>query len=102
MVGEIRWGILEVIRLGPVCGLYSGVDVELDELEKILPSHLSENSEARQRLEREDRAISSLSHPDICTLHDVGSQGGTDFPVMDCLEGETLADRSYRGQIASD
>jgi serine/threonine protein kinase len=88
--------------LGLYVAYISGVDVKFDQAEKILCSHLSENSEARQRLEREDRAISSLSDPNICTLHDVGSQGGTDFPVMDCLEGETLADRLYRGQIASD
>jgi serine/threonine protein kinase len=59
---------------------------------KVLPSHLSENSEARHRLEREDCPISSLSHPNMCTLHDVRSQGGTDFLVMECLEGETLAE----------
>src|SRR5215469_9003583 len=66
---------------------------------KILPSHLSENSEAKQRLEREAKAISSLNHPNICTLHDVGSQDGTDFLVMEHLEGETLADRLHRGAL---
>jgi serine/threonine protein kinase len=65
----------------------------------ILPSHLSENLEAKQRLEREARAISSLNHPNICTLHDVGSQDGIDFLVMEHLEGETLADRLHRGAL---
>ena len=69
---------------------------------KILPSHLSENPEAKQRLEREAKAISSLSHPNICTLHDVGSQDGTDFLVMEHLEGETLADRLHRGALPLD
>jgi eukaryotic-like serine/threonine-protein kinase len=66
---------------------------------KVLPSHLSENSEAKQRLVREAKAISSLNHPNICTLHDVGSQDGTDFLVMEHLEGETLADRLRRGAL---
>src|SRR5215470_4359796 len=66
---------------------------------KILPSHLSESSEAKQRLEREAKAISSLNHPNICTLHDVGSQDGTDFLVMEHLEGETLADRLHQGAL---
>ena len=69
---------------------------------RILPSPLSENSEAKQRLGREHRAIFSLSHPNIYTLHDVGSQGGTDFRVIKCLEGETSPTACTRGQIASD
>src|SRR5215469_315295 len=66
---------------------------------KILPSHLSENSDAKERFDREAKAISSLNHPNICTLHDVGSQDGTDFLVMEYLEGETLADRLHRGAL---
>jgi eukaryotic-like serine/threonine-protein kinase len=60
---------------------------------KILPMHLSDHPGAKQRFEREARAISSLSHPNICHLYDVGSQDGIDFIVMEFLEGETLADR---------
>lgn len=67
---------------------------------KVLPAHLSGNGGLRQRLEREARTISSLSHPHICTLHDVGSQDGVDFLVMEYLEGETLADRLQRGVSA--
>jgi Tol biopolymer transport system component/predicted Ser/Thr protein kinase len=66
---------------------------------KILPSHLSENPEARQRFEREARTISSLNHPNICTLYDVGHQDGTDYLVMEYLEGETLADRLRKGPL---
>jgi eukaryotic-like serine/threonine-protein kinase len=66
---------------------------------KILPAHLSSNPEARQRFEREARAISSLNHPNICTLYDVGHQDGTDFLVMEFLEGETLADRLMKGPL---
>ena len=64
---------------------------------KVLPAHLSSNFDLKQRLEREAKAISSLNHPHICTLHDVGSQDGVDFLVMEHLEGETLADRLHRG-----
>jgi len=67
---------------------------------KILPAHLSSNLEAKQRFEREARAISSLNHPNICTLHDVGHQDGTDFLVMEYLEGETLGDRLMKGPLS--
>jgi len=66
---------------------------------KVLPAHLSSNPDLRQRMEREAKAISSLNHPYICTLHDIGSQGGVDFLVMEYLEGETLADRVQRGAL---
>jgi len=59
---------------------------------KILPEHLASNSELRARFEREARAVSSLNHPHICHLYDIGSQDGTAYLVMEYLEGETLAD----------
>jgi dipeptidyl aminopeptidase/acylaminoacyl peptidase len=66
---------------------------------KVLPEALAGNSELRQRLEQEARAISSLSHPYICTLYDVGTQGDVDYLVMEYLEGETLAHRLERGPL---
>jgi len=60
---------------------------------KLLPSHLSQNPDFRARLEREAQSISSLHHPHICVLHDIGRQEGVDFLVMEYLEGETLAAR---------
>ncbi len=66
---------------------------------KILPSHLSDNSTLRQRFEQEAKAISSLNHPHICILHDVGHQDGTDFLVMEYLEGETLAKLLEKGPL---
>src|ERR1019366_3716885 len=66
---------------------------------KILPSHLSEDPEAKQRFDREARTISSLNHPNICTLHDVGHQDGIDYLVMEYLEGQTLADRLSKGAL---
>ncbi len=69
---------------------------------KILPSHLADNPEARQRFDREARSISSLNHPNICTLHDVGHQDGIDYLVMEYLEGETLADHLLKGPMPPD
>ncbi len=82
--------------------VYRAKDTRLDRTVaiKILPTHLSANPEFKQRFEREARAISSLSDPHICHLYDVGSQDGTDFLVMEFLDGETLADRLRRGALS--
>jgi Tol biopolymer transport system component len=69
---------------------------------KVLPAHLSSDPDLKLRMEREARAISSLNHPHICTLHDIGSQDGINFLVMEHLEGETLADRLQCGAIPLD
>src|SRR6202021_2360970 len=69
---------------------------------KVLPHHLSSDPDLKQRFDREARAISSLNHPNICTLHDVGHQDGIDFLVMEFLEGETLADRLRKGPLITD
>jgi serine/threonine protein kinase/Tol biopolymer transport system component len=84
--------------------VYCALDTRLDRTVavKILPSHLSENPEARQRFEREARAISSLNHPNICALYDVGHQDGTDFLVMELVEGETLEHRLAKGPLPSE
>src|ERR1700683_1504759 len=84
--------------------VYRAKDTRLDRTVavKILPSHLSANIEAKQRFDREARAISSLNHPNICTLHDVGHQDGIDFLVMELLEGETLADRLRKGPLPTE
>ena len=84
--------------------VYRARDTRLDRTVavKVLPSHLSENPEAKQRFDREARAISSLNHPNICTLYDVGHQDGTDYLVMEYLEGETLADRLAKGALPTE
>ncbi len=69
---------------------------------KILPPHLRDSADLQSRFEREARAISQLTHPHICTLHDVGHEHGIDFLVMEHLEGETLAARLGRGTIPLD
>ncbi len=81
--------------------VYRAKDTRLgrDVAVKVLPAQLSSSPELRQRLEREAKTISQLSHPHICMLHDVGHQDGTDYLVMEFLEGETLADRLGRGAL---
>jgi len=66
---------------------------------KILPGNISADPVAKQRFEREAKTISSLNHPHICVLHDVGSQDGVDYLVMECVEGETLAKRLEKGPL---
>ncbi|MGC2259868.1 MAG: protein kinase [Candidatus Sulfotelmatobacter sp.] len=81
--------------------VYRARDTRLDRTVavKVLASHLSSSPELKQRMEREARAISSLNHPNICTLHDIGSQDGTNYLVMEYLEGETLDARLQRGPL---
>jgi Tol biopolymer transport system component/predicted Ser/Thr protein kinase len=93
--------IVAPIGAGGMGEVYRAKDTRLgrDVAVKVLPAHLSESAELRQRLEREAKTISSLSHPHICMLHDVGHQDGTDYLVMEFLEGETLADRLAKGPL---
>jgi len=69
---------------------------------KVLPPHIAERAELRERFEREARAIASFNHPHICVVHDVGRHDGIDFLVMEYLEGETLADRITKGPLPFD
>ena len=87
---------------GGIGEVYRARDTRLDRIVavKILPSHLSENLEAKQRFNREARVISALNHSNIRTLYDVGHQGGIDYLVMEFLEGETLAERLREGPLA--
>jgi eukaryotic-like serine/threonine-protein kinase len=81
--------------------VYRARDTRLDRTVavKVLPEHLSSDSTQRQRFDREARTISSLNHPNICLLFDVGTQDGTSYLVMEYLEGETLADRLRKGPL---
>jgi Tol biopolymer transport system component len=84
--------------------VYKATDTRLNRTVaiKVLPPHFSENTEMKQRFEREAKTIAGLNHPHICTLHDVGRQDGYDFLVMEFLEGETLAQRLTRGALPLD
>src|SRR6201987_2903243 len=81
--------------------VYRATDTRLNRVVaiKVLASHLSSSPELKQRMEREARAISSLNHPHICHLYDIGSQDGTDYLVMEFLEGETLGERLRKGAL---
>ena len=91
--------IRSAIGAGGMGEVYRARDTRLDRVVaiKVLASHLSSSAELKQRMERESRTISSLNHPSICHLYDVGSQDGTDYFVMEFLEGQTLADRLRAG-----
>jgi serine/threonine protein kinase len=69
---------------------------------KVLPAEVASQAGVRERLEREAKSISALTHPNICTLFDVGHQDGTDYLVREFLEGPTLADRLDAGPLPLD
>ena len=96
--------IISPLGAGGMGEVYRSRDTRLDRTVavKILPSHLSDSPEAKERFDREARSISSLSHPNICHLYDVGAQDGVSFLVMEYLEGETLADRLRKGPLPLD
>src|SRR6266571_9163185 len=93
--------IVSPIGAGGMGEVYRARDTRLERTVavKVLPQHLSAAPEVRQRFEREAKTISQLSHPHICALYDVGSHEGTEYLVMELLEGETLAVRLARGPV---
>ena len=99
-----RLGPYEVIApigAGGMGEVYSARDTRLDRTValKILPPHLADTPEVRQRFEREARSVSSLNHPNICALYDIGRQDNTDYLVMEYLEGQTLGKRIEQGPM---
>src|SRR5579872_1488167 len=93
--------IQSALGAGGMGEVYRALDTRLERSVaiKVLASHLSSTPELKQRFEREARTISALNHAHICQLFDVGSQDGTDFLVMEFLEGETLAERLRKGAV---
>src|SRR5437762_3513764 len=93
--------VLAPLGAGGMGEVYRARDTRLgrDVAVKVLPSHLSENAEARARFEREARVVSGLNHPHICVLHDLGREGEVDYLVMELVEGESLAERIARGPL---
>jgi serine/threonine protein kinase/Tol biopolymer transport system component len=93
--------ILSPLGAGGMGEVYRAHDNRLgrDVAIKVLPAHLSCDPVFKQRFEREAKTISSLNHPHICVLHDVGHQDGMDYLVMECVEGETLGKRLEKGPL---
>ena len=93
--------IVAPLGAGGMGEVYRARDTRLgrDVAVKVLPEHLSSNPEIRARFEREAKTVSSLNHPHICTLHDIGREGGSDYLVMELIEGETLAQRLTKGPL---
>jgi eukaryotic-like serine/threonine-protein kinase len=107
LTSGIKLGPYEIqspLGAGGMGEVYRARDTRLDRTVaiKVLPASLSSDPALRERLEREARAISKLSHPNICTLHDIGHQDGTDFLVMEYVEGETLEQRLARGPVPTE
>src|SRR4030095_16162379 len=96
-----RLGVYEVtaqIGAGGMGEVYKGRDTRLDRTVaiKVLPETLAADPQFRERFDREARTISRFTHPNICTLYDVGEHAGTAFLVMELLDGETLETRCAR------
>jgi len=99
-----RLGPYEIVAplgAGGMGEVFRATDTRLgrDVAVKVLPQHLSASPEARARFEREAKMVSSLNHPHICALFDVGREGDTDYLVMELVEGETLAQRLGKGAL---
>jgi len=96
--------VVSTLGAGGMGEVYRARDTRLERSVaiKVLPANLSSDPSRRQRLEREAKAISKLSHPHICTLHDIGHQDGVDFLVMELIEGETLEHRLIKGPLSTE
>src|SRR5579863_179558 len=96
--------ILSPLGAGGMGEVYRARDTRLDRdvAVKVLLTNLASDPSLKQRLEREAKAVSKLSHPHICTLHDIGHQDGIDFLVMELVEGETLEQRLLKGPLPAD
>ena len=103
MIGQTisHYKVIEKLGAGGMGEVYLAEDSRLDRKValKILPQHLSDKAELRERFEREARAVSSLNHPHICTLYDIGEQDGIHYLVMEHLVGETLEARLAKGAL---
>ena len=93
--------VLSPIGAGGMGEVYKARDTRLGRTFaiKVLPEHVASDPDLKQQFEREAKTISSLNHPHICTLYDIGEQDGIDFLVMEYLEGDTLAKRRWCAEM---
>ena len=103
----LKLGPYEIVSAAGAGGMgevYRAMDTRLDRTVaiKVLPQSMAINADMKSRFEREAKAISSLNHPNICTLHDIGNHQGIDYLVMEFLEGETLSERLKKGPMSID
>ena len=94
--------IVSLLGSGGMGEVYRARDsrLERDVAIKVLPPRLTDSPQARERFQREARAVAALQHPNICTIHDVGETGdGHAFLVMELLQGQTLQQRLGRGAL---
>lgn len=95
------YAIVSPLGAGGMGEVYRARDTRLDRdvAVKILPPDFARNPELKARFEREAKTISQLSHPNVCSLFDVGHQDGIDYLVMELIEGESLGDRLKKGPL---
>ena len=96
--------IADQLGAGGMGEVYRATDTRLDRTVaiKVLPEYLADDPQRRERFEREAKAVSSLNHPHICTLHDVGEQDGIHYLVMELVDGDTLQQRLEKGRLPLD
>jgi len=96
-----RYQLLSLVGRGGTAEVYCAVDTRLNRLVavKVLPAFISGDRERVERFEHEARAVAVLNHPHICTLHDIGTEGGMHYLVFEYLVGEPLSDRLSRGAL---
>ena len=100
--GELGpYRLVALLGAGGMGEIYRAQDTRLDRevAVKVLPAHLAQDAEALARFKREAKAVAALSHPNILAIHDLGTERGVQFAVMELLEGETL--RSHLARSAS-
>ena len=107
LVSGTKMGPYEIIEPAGTGGMgevYKAKDTRLERTVaiKILNIQIADNPDLKARFEQEAKAISSLNHPNICTLYDIGSSDGTDYLVMEYIEGDSLMDRLKSGPLSID